>query len=87
MLGAATVPVTTVNWGGNDVVSIEEWCTYLAGLMGVEASFAPTELHLESVKVDLTRMHEITGPTTVHWHDGFRRMLEHRHPGLVKASA
>jgi nucleoside-diphosphate-sugar epimerase len=87
LLAAASVPVTTVNWGGDDVVSIEDWCTYLAGLMGVEATFAPTELHLESVMVDLTRMHEITGPTTVHWHDGFRRMLEHRHPNLVKASA
>ena len=25
--------------------------------------------------------------TTVHWHDGFRRMLEHRYPDLVKAPA
>jgi nucleoside-diphosphate-sugar epimerase len=87
LLGAASVPVTTVNWGGDDVVSIEDWCRYLAGLMGVEASFAPTELHLQSVMVDLTKMHSITGPTTVHWHDGFRRMLEHRHPDLVKAPA
>jgi len=87
LLAAASVPVTTVNWGGDDVVGIEEWCTYLAGLMGVEASFAPTEQHLQSVMVDLTRMHEIAGHTTVHWHDGFRRMLEHRYPDLVKAPA
>ena len=27
LLAAASVPVTTVNWGGNDPVSIEEWCS------------------------------------------------------------
>ncbi len=26
LLGAATTPATTVNWGGDDAVSIEEWC-------------------------------------------------------------
>ena len=30
------VSVTTVNWGGTDVVSIQEWCAYMGGLTGVE---------------------------------------------------
>ena len=30
LLGAAAVPATTVNWGGDQAVSIEEWCGYLS---------------------------------------------------------
>jgi hypothetical protein len=56
-------------------------------MMGVEPTFAPTTGHIRSVSVDLTRMHEIAGHTTVGWQDGFRRMLEHRHPDKVKAPA
>ena len=37
MLAAASVPATIVNWGGDEEVSIEEWCEYLAELAGVEA--------------------------------------------------
>ena len=28
-------------------------------------------------------MHEVLGRTKVHWRDGFRRMIEARHPDLV----
>ena len=42
LLAAAAVPAVTVNWGGSEPVSIEEWCTYLAGLVGIEARFEPT---------------------------------------------
>src|SRR5271157_5536368 len=31
LLGVASVPAVTVNWGGSVPVSIEEWCTYLGG--------------------------------------------------------
>ena len=55
LLSAAAVPATTVNWGGDQAVSIEEWCTYLAGLCGLEARLAPTADTLQTVEVDLTR--------------------------------
>jgi len=29
-------------------------------------------------------MHELVGPTTVAWKDGMRRMVESRHPELLK---
>jgi len=34
--------------------------------------------------LDLTRMHELIGRTTVDWHDGIRRMIQARHPELLK---
>jgi len=80
LLAAASVPATTVNWGGSEPVSIEDWCTYLGTLVGVEPRFAPTGHTIDSVQIDTTRMHELAGPTTVPWRDGMRRMVEALHP-------
>ncbi|MGA8725185.1 MAG: NAD(P)-dependent oxidoreductase [Acidimicrobiales bacterium] len=87
LLAAAATPAVTVNWGGDQAVSIEEWCGYLSELTGVPARFAPTEQTIDSVQIDLTRMHELIGTTTVHWQDGMRRMVEARHPELLEKRA
>jgi UDP-glucuronate 4-epimerase len=84
LLGVASVPATTVNWGGSEGVSIEEWCTYLAGLTGCEATFVPTEATIDSVEIDTTRMHELIGPTTVPWREGMERMARALHPDKVR---
>jgi UDP-glucuronate 4-epimerase len=84
LLGVAAVPATTVNWGGSEAVSIEEWCAYLAELTGIEASFEPTPNTIDSVQIDTTRMHELVGRTTVHWKDGMRRMVQSLHPDKVQ---
>jgi nucleoside-diphosphate-sugar epimerase len=84
LLDVATVPATTVNWGGSEGVSIEEWCTYLAELTGIEARFEPTAQTIDSVQIDTTRMHELVGHTTVAWRDGMRRMVEALHPDKVR---
>ena len=83
LLEAATTPATTVNWGGDDAVSIEEWCRYFSDLTGIPARFAPTDHTIDSVQIDLTRMHQLVGATSVHWRDGMRRMVEDRHPELL----
>ena len=80
LLGAASVPATIVNWGGDETVSIEEWSAFIGELVGKQATFVHTTDVLESVTVDLTRMHEIVGHTTVAWRDGMRRMVQHFHP-------
>jgi nucleoside-diphosphate-sugar epimerase len=83
LLAAASVPALTVNWGGSEPVSIEEWCTYLGELTGVEPRFDPTEQTIDSVQIDTTRMHEVAGPTTVPWRDGMHRMVRALHPDKV----
>jgi UDP-glucuronate 4-epimerase len=83
LLGAASVPATIVNWGGDQVVSIEEWCTYLGELVRHPAKFEPTDQTIESVCLDLTRMHELVGHTEVDWRDGLRRMVQARHPEVL----
>jgi hypothetical protein len=84
LLGAASTPATVVNWGGSEPASIEEWCGYLGELTGLTPSFAPTDETIDSVQIDLTRMHEHLGPTSVGWRDGLRRMVEARHPELLE---
>ena len=83
LLGAASTPATTVNWGGDQAVSIEEWCGYFADLTGLDARFAPTSDTIDSVQIDLTRMHDLVGTTTVGWKDGMRRLVAARHPELL----
>jgi UDP-glucuronate 4-epimerase len=83
LLGAASAPATTVNWGGDQAASIEDWCGYLSELTGVPARFAPTADTIDSVQIDLTRMHRLVGTTTVGWREGMRRMVAARHPELL----
>jgi UDP-glucuronate 4-epimerase len=84
LLDAASVPATVVNWGGDERVSVEEWCDYLSELTGVTPKLVPSEQSLASVCVDLTRMHELVGRTTVGWREGFRRMVTAGRPDLQR---
>ncbi len=86
LLDAASVPATIVNWCGSEEVSIEEWSTYLAELVGREARFEPTELALQSVVLDRTKADELLGSTTVPWRDGMRRLVMAFHPELLPPS-
>jgi nucleoside-diphosphate-sugar epimerase len=83
LLGVASVPATTVNWCGDQAVSIQEWCAYLGSLVGREPVFAESAQALRGNPTDVTRMHELIGPTAVDWRDGMRRMAAKFHPELV----
>ncbi len=82
LLDIASVPVTTVNWGG-ELTSIEEWCGYLGELTGLAPRFTTTEDAIGSNVVDLTRMHELIGEAKTPWREGIRRMVEARNPELL----
>ncbi len=83
LLEVAAVPATTVNWGGDEVVSLQDWCTYLGALVGREPVFEESAQALRGNVLDVTRMHELVGRTTVGWRDGMRRMAAEFHPELV----
>lgn len=85
LLEAASFPATTVNWAGDQIVSLQEWCTYLGSLVGREPVFEESEHALRGNPVDVTRMHELVGGTMVDWHDGMRRMAAKFHPELVRS--
>ena len=78
MLEAASVPATIVNWGGIDPVDLEEWCEFLGGIVGKDATFVETDATIGGVTVDTSKMVQLAGPTTVGWQDGLRRMVAAR---------
>ncbi len=76
MLGAASVPATIVNWGGDDETSIEAWCEYMGELVGVEPEFDRTTNTIGGIPTDNTLRQALAGATTVGWREGMRRMVE-----------
>jgi nucleoside-diphosphate-sugar epimerase len=82
LVGAATVPATIVNWAGDEQVALEEWCTHLGELVGRAPRFDVTEATIGGVTTDNTRRLALTGPASVTWRDGFRRMVAALHPDL-----
>ncbi len=84
LLEIADVPPTVVNWGGAPV-SIEQWCSFLGELTGLEPRFQTTEQTIARLPVDLTRLHELVGEARVDWRDGLRRMVEARNPDLLNS--
>jgi len=78
---AATPPIV-VNWAGSETVSIEDYCTYMGEIVGIEPIFEYTPDAHTPLWPDVTYMHEVLGRTKVGWRDGFRRMIEARHPEI-----
>ena len=83
LLAAASVPATTVNWCGDQTVSLQDWCRYLGSLVGKDPVFEESAQALRGNPTDASRMHELVGASTVDWQDGLRRMAAKFHPELV----
>jgi|TARA_R100000005_G_scaffold79615_1_gene46792 nucleoside-diphosphate-sugar epimerase len=87
LLGAASTDVTTVNFGGSQAVSIEDWCAWLAELTGLQPEFRDNPAAFGSLAIDTARMHELIGPTRVDWREGVRNMVATLSPQLLKPGA
>ena len=83
LLAVASVPATTLNWCGEQDVSLQDWCNYLGSLVGKEPVFQESDQALRGNPTDPSRMRELVGSTTVDWRDGMRRMAAKFHPELV----
>jgi len=83
LLEIASVPATIVNWGGSEIVSIEQWCAYIGELTGLEPKFQKTDQTLAALPLDVSRLEERVGKSRVSWRDGIRRMIEARNPELL----
>ncbi len=76
LLDHAASPPQVVNWCGSQTVSAEEWCEYMAELLGVEPKFVYSDQLIPGSPCDTTLMHELVGETRVDWRDGMRRLVE-----------
>jgi UDP-glucuronate 4-epimerase len=79
---AGRLPAVTVNFSCDEQVSIEEYCTYVGQLLGIEPSFKFTEGTYPAGAIDTTLMHEVLGHCETTWKDGFRQLAAHRYPAL-----
>jgi nucleoside-diphosphate-sugar epimerase len=86
LLGAASVPATIVNWGGDDVVGPHDWCAYFEELTGIPAQIVVQEVpgSQRGVAVDVSARTAITGPCAVSFADGFRRLVAERYPDGIQ---
>jgi len=83
-LQAGRVPPLVVNWCGDDVVTVEEYCTYMGELIGKEPIFEYTTAAWCSLVPDPTFMHEVLGHCEVTWREGCRMLVEQCYPELLE---
>jgi len=84
LLSLASVPATTVNWGGDEVVSIEDWCAAMGAITGLAPRFEPTEATIAAIIPDLTLLHSTGFRSSVSFMDGIWRLVEGSRPDLVR---
>jgi len=82
-LEAGRVPPLVVNWCGDDVVTVEDYCTYMGELVGKQPTFEYTPKAWCSLVPDTTLMHEVLGRCDVSWRDGCRMLVEQCYPELL----
>lgn len=85
LLSVASTPATVINWGGDEIVSIEEWCEEMGRLTGLEPTFNPTTATIAAIIPDLTKLHDTGFHSSVTWRDGIRRLLQTSRPDLLKS--
>ncbi len=85
LLEAASVPATIVNWGGDELVTLQDWIAYGAELLGVEPviEVKPIPGTSRGSAADHQRRLAITGPCRVPWRDGIRAVLAELYPDRV----
>lgn len=84
ILASATKDSTTLNWGGSQQVSIEDWCAYLTELTGFQPTFKLTTTAFGSLTLDTSKVEAIYGKSKVDWKDGVYRLVKNLKPELLK---
>jgi len=81
---AASTPALVVNWGGDVAVDMREMAEHLGRLVGIEPVFelAPGDFALPACIVDTARSKAIGMEWRIPWREGFRRMVQARHPEI-----
>ncbi len=87
LLAAASVEGTILNWGGSEVVSIEDWCAYITELTGNPATFNLSPSAFGSLAADVGKLQSVLGDqpvTTVSWKEAILRLLQKKAAQLLK---
>ncbi len=85
-LEAGRVPPLVVNWCGDEVVSLEEYCTFMGQLIDREPIFEPNPAAWAALVPDTTFMHEVLGTCDVGWREGCHMLVEQCYPELLQSA-
>jgi nucleoside-diphosphate-sugar epimerase len=81
LVDAASAPANIVNWGGDEAVTVQDWCKLAGEFAGVEPKLkvqpAPNATH--TAGSDQSKRRSITGPSKVGFRDAFRQIFDARH--------
>jgi UDP-glucuronate 4-epimerase len=83
-LEAGRIPPLVVNWCGDDLTTIEDYCTFMGQLIGREPIFEYSSEAWPPLVLDTTFRNEVLGPCEVRWQDGCRMLVEQCYPDLLK---
>jgi nucleoside-diphosphate-sugar epimerase len=81
MLDAASTPANIVNWGGDEVVTTQEWCTMVGEWSGkaVTLKTEPIPGSTHTAGSDQTKRKGITGPSTIGFREAFKAIYQARY--------
>ena len=87
-VAAASVPALVVNWGGPEAVDMKAMAEHLGRLVGIDPIFAyaPDGFAIPACITDTTIGRQIGMAWTIPWKEGFRRMVQARHPEVALVS-
>jgi UDP-glucuronate 4-epimerase len=83
LLGSASTPANVVNWGGDEVVSVEEWCSLIGDLIDKPVVFEPTEASVPPLILDVGKLNDLGFHSSVSWKDGITSLVRTSHPALA----
>lgn len=84
MWAAGRSRATVVNWGGEDLVGIQDLLSYVSGLTDVPVKFARREVTRSTVAFDPASRRALVGKCDVGWYEGVREALEAHFPRAVR---
>ncbi len=80
LLDQASVPATTLNWASPGLVSVAEWCAFMAEVDGCDPpKIVEADTAIPSTVMDTSRIEALRPGRLVGWQDGIRRLVEN-HP-------
>lgn len=84
LLSLASVPATIVNWGGDEVAGIEDWCDELGRLTGLTPTYEPTDSTIAAIIPNVEKLQSTGFRSEIGWREGIRRQLTATRPDLLK---
>jgi UDP-glucuronate 4-epimerase len=84
LMSYASPEAPAINWGGDEVTSIEEWCEFLGEQTDRKPRFAPTEATIAAIVPDLSKQQATGFKCAVGWREGFTRMMITSRPDIAK---